>query len=63
MDEETMEKVAKKTEFINDIVKEQKLDGISANLMKGLNTEMIDMAKNGKSPVDAIDKRLASHKI
>lgn len=58
-----MEKVAKKTEFINDIVKEQKLDGISANLMKGLNTEMIDMAKNGKSPVDAIDKRLASHKI
>jgi len=32
-------------------------------MMEGLTGEMIEMAKNGISPVNAVDKRLAAHKL
>lgn len=55
--------VEKKLEFINDIVKKDKLEGISANMLDGLNSDMIELAKKGVSPVCAVEKRLAAHKL
>jgi len=57
-----MDEVNSKLQFITDIMKQDGLSGVSANMLKGLKKEMIEMAKTGASPVGAVDKRLQAHK-
>lgn len=53
----------RRLEFINDIVTRNKLQGVELNMMDGLAKDMMDMARSGKSPVCAVEKRLANGKL
>mmetsp|Transcript_24410 Transcript_24410/g.30339 ORF Transcript_24410/g.30339 Transcript_24410/m.30339 type:complete len:100 (+) Transcript_24410:810-1109(+) len=53
----------KKLDFINDIVSRNKMQGVELNMMDGLASDMIEMAKAGKSPICAVEKRLANGKM